>query len=101
MRAKEKLAEGSQSSPRTPLYALKVVNKSALKNKAHRVLNEREILTRVRHPNIIKLCYAFQTPDRLCVHPRDEAMPLPPIPSSLPSTRLVHPLTAPGAGISH
>ncbi|KAI8069390.1 kinase-like domain-containing protein [Gongronella butleri] len=50
------------------LYAMKVLKKASLVvqgKQASQIKTERQILTEVRHPFIVKLYYAFQTPDEL------------------------------------
>ena len=49
------------------LYAMKVITKKLLKRKNHYsyMKSERDILTRVRHPFIVTLAFAFQTEQRL------------------------------------
>ncbi|CAG9325376.1 unnamed protein product [Blepharisma stoltei] len=51
------------------LYAMKVINKNSLdsKKKKSHVLTEREILANVHSPFIVRMHYAFQTPDKLCL----------------------------------
>src|SRR3546814_7040339 len=44
--------------------AVKVVNKSAVKQKPEMLQNEVAILSQVEHPNIIALYDIFETPDR-------------------------------------
>jgi len=50
------------------LYALKILNKSKVKlqNQIDHTLSERAILEKIDHPFIVKLKYAFQTPEKLC-----------------------------------
>ena len=50
------------------LYALKILNKSKVKlqNQVDHTLTERAILEKIDHTFIVKLKYAFQTPDKLC-----------------------------------
>jgi serine/threonine protein kinase len=50
------------------LYALKILNKSKVKlqNQVAHTKTERAILEKIDHPFIVKLKYAFQTPDKLC-----------------------------------
>ncbi len=45
------------------LYAMKCLKKSQIKreNKVRHVMNERQILTQVNHPFIVKLQWAFQS----------------------------------------
>jgi serine/threonine protein kinase len=45
------------------LYAMKIVAKSTAKR--HRVLAEKDIMTRLDHPRIVKLHWAFQTQSEL------------------------------------
>ncbi|KAI8881359.1 Pkinase-domain-containing protein [Backusella circina FSU 941] len=50
------------------LYAMKVLKKASLVvhgRQAQQAKTERQILEEVRHPFIVKLCYAFQTPTEL------------------------------------
>ncbi|KAI8077923.1 kinase-like domain-containing protein [Gilbertella persicaria] len=50
------------------LYAMKVLKKASLVlhgRQATQAKTERQILEEVRHPFIVKLCYAFQTPTEL------------------------------------
>jgi serine/threonine-protein kinase Psk1 len=50
------------------LYAMKVLKKASLVvhgRQAVQAKTERQILEEVRHPFIVKLCYAFQTPTEL------------------------------------
>ncbi|KAI8099435.1 kinase-like domain-containing protein [Halteromyces radiatus] len=50
------------------LYAMKILKKASLivqGKQANQVKTERQILEEVRHPFIVKLYYAFQTPDDL------------------------------------
>ncbi|KAI8344960.1 kinase-like domain-containing protein [Blakeslea trispora] len=50
------------------LYAMKVLKKASLVlhgRQAMQAKTERQILEEVRHPFIVKLCYAFQTPTEL------------------------------------
>lgn len=49
------------------LYAMKVITKKLLKRKNHfsYMKSERDILTRVKHPFIVTLAFAFQTEQRL------------------------------------
>ena len=49
------------------LYAMKVITKKLLKRKNHYAYmkSERDILTRVQHPFIVTLAFAFQTEQRL------------------------------------
>jgi serum/glucocorticoid-regulated kinase 2 len=44
------------------IYAMKTISKGKIKkdNKVENILNERAILSRVQHPFIIKMKYAFQ-----------------------------------------
>ncbi|CDW82120.1 protein kinase 2 [Stylonychia lemnae] len=48
-------------------YALKVLKKKFLhdKNQLHYILQERKILMELKHPFIVEMHYAFQSPDRL------------------------------------
>ena len=43
--------------------ALKVINKKNIIDNVlnHQIMNERDILTNIKHPYIVKLYYAFQT----------------------------------------
>jgi Protein kinase domain len=49
------------------LFALKVLSKEYIKSEqqVEHTLSEREVLTKVRHPNIVSLVMAFQTKDKL------------------------------------
>lgn len=48
------------------LYAMKVFNKGVLKPRdLQRTNTERNILTKIHHPFIVQLCYAFQTKSKL------------------------------------
>ena len=48
-------------------YAVKIVSKMQIisENKVQYVMNEKNILKSLNHPNIIKLISTFQTPDEL------------------------------------
>ncbi len=48
-------------------YALKVLKKKALydKNLLHHTLQERKVLLGVKHPFVVSLHYAFQSPERI------------------------------------
>jgi len=48
-------------------YAMKVLKKRRLfeNNQLHHLHQERKILTEISHPFIVKLHYAFQTPEKL------------------------------------
>jgi len=50
------------------LYALKILNKSKVKlqNQIDHTMTERALLEKIDHTFIVKLKYAFQTPDKLC-----------------------------------
>jgi serine/threonine protein kinase len=50
------------------LYAMKVLKKASIvvhRKDCEHTMNERSILEAVRHPFIVKLHYAFQTPQKL------------------------------------
>ncbi len=51
----------------TRLFAMKILNKVGLTDKRHvaNIRNERDILSAVKHPNVVRLHYAFQTARRL------------------------------------
>ncbi|KAI9317301.1 kinase-like domain-containing protein [Dichotomocladium elegans] len=47
------------------LYAMKVLKKASLVLHANQIKTERQILEQIRHPFIVQLYYAFQTPNEL------------------------------------
>eukprot|EP01130_Rhizamoeba_saxonica_P015430 TRINITY_DN691_c0_g2_i3.p1 TRINITY_DN691_c0_g2~~TRINITY_DN691_c0_g2_i3.p1 ORF type:complete len:440 (+),score=112.98 TRINITY_DN691_c0_g2_i3:44-1363(+) len=49
------------------VYAMKILNKHTIieRNEVEHTISERSILTRLRHPFLMKLHYSFQTPDKL------------------------------------
>ncbi len=56
-----------QKKHSTDLFAMKILKKKHIKEKrqVQHTLSERSVLTKARHPFIVQLHYAFQTPQKL------------------------------------
>jgi len=65
--AKVYLIRKGPEGPKAEYYALKVLKKKALfdKNLLHHTLQERQVLLGVKHPFVVSLYYAFQSPERI------------------------------------